>query len=287
MVRKTLIIILFAILFASCRSVDLSGFLTSPSETVDARFEQSLALTKGESVERLETDESYTFYVCTDTHVDGSTRNLGRFVEDMRSDIDAVFGVCLGDCIDSKGMMKTYADAISYKNGTHKSDSPMFSLIGNHDLFFSQWNDFKKYIGPSVYYFELASQGARDLYVVLDSANGSHGIRQISWLKELFKLHRGEYRHCVVMTHVNIFKTDNSQNTSGNLPLEETYMLTDLFDQYDVSLVLQGHDHYREDLIYRDVRYTIVGTIKDSAREPEYLKVRVEGSGLAFEWVYL
>lgn len=286
MVRKSYLL-LSALLLVSCQSTDFGGFFYSPSVAVDARFEQSLAITGDAPVAKLEHDTDYTFYVCTDPHIDGSTKNLSRFVGDMRADSDAAFAVSLGDCIDSKGMMKLYSETLAFNPELHQRAAPVFSVIGNHDLFFSQWNDFKKYIGPSVYYYELHLPGAKDLYIVLDSGNGTHGIRQTGWLKDFLKANRNSYRHCVIMTHVNIFKTDNSQNTSGNFPLEETYMMTELFDDCDVTLVLQGHDHFREDLIYRDVRYTIVGTIKDSAKNPEYLKVKVNGSGMSFEWVYL
>ena len=49
------------------------------------------------------------------------------------------------------------------------------------------------------------------------------------------------------------------------------------------SPVLQVHDHYREDLTYDNVRYTVLGTIKDESEAPKYLKLNVSDSGIAFE----
>ena len=58
----------------------------------------------------------------------------------------------------------------------------------------------------------------------------------------------------------------------------------DFLGEYNVDLVLQGHDHYREDLTFRGVRYTVVGTIRDEIEAPEYLRVKVTDKGLQFIW---
>ena len=55
-------------------------------------------------------------------------------------------------------------------------------------------------------------------------------------------------------------------------------------DRNDVSLVLQGHDHYREDIIYNDVRYTLLGAISDKMESPEYLKIEASQDGIRLDW---
>ena len=139
-------------------------------------------------------------------------------------------------------------------------------------------------IGPSVYWFEVVFPGGKDLYVTLDTASGTLGAKQTRWFKEFIEKNRSSYRHCVVLTHTNLFYTDNSQTSSGNMPLEETYSFIDFLARNDISLVLQGHDHYREDITYRNVRYTIVGAIADKCKSPEYLRVEATPEGLDFEW---
>ena len=64
-------------------------------------------------------------------------------------------------------------------------------------------------------------------------------------------------------------------------------MLLDLFDKHDVLLCLQGHDHFREDLMLDGVRYTIVGSIRDEAEAPEYLVITMSNSGAEYRWEYL
>lgn len=58
--------------------------------------------------------------------------NKQSFVELMQADAAASFGIVLGDCTDRRDAMATYVEAIE-SNG----DKPIFSIIGNHDLFFS------------------------------------------------------------------------------------------------------------------------------------------------------
>ena len=251
-------------------------------DVVNSRFEQSLALHGSKPVANLSAEEEYLFYVCTDPHISSTTNNLRRFVGDFRSDPEALFGIVLGDCIDSLGSMPTYVEAINHLANTRPS--PIFSLLGNHDLYFSQWHDFRDLVGPSHYWFEVSHSAGKDIFLALDTASGTLGVRQMGWLREFLAQHRDDYRHCIVVTHANIFYNDNSQRTSGNLPLDETMELLDLFDNHDVLLCLQGHDHHRDDLSFRGVRYTIVGTLRDEYPKPEYLCVRISGNDIEYQW---
>ena len=139
-------------------------------------------------------------------------------------------------------------------------------------------------LGPSVYWFEVAHSSGSDLFIALDSASGTLGRKQMEWLKGFLTGQRHMYRHCVILTHTNLFYTDNSQTGSGNMAMEETHALLDLFSRNNVTLCLQGHDHYREDLTFDGVRYTIVGTIRDEADKPEYLIIRLSDNGTEYIW---
>ena len=84
---------------------------------------------------------------------------------------------------------------------------------------------------------------------------------------------------------VNFFYTDNSQTGSGNMPIEESLSLINFLGKQKVSLVLQGYDHYREDLTFDEVRYVILGSIRDEMDAPEYLKVKADNEGLSLDWL--
>ena len=285
MVKRAIGTLSLTLLLVGCDRVELSGFIMPTGEVVNRRFEQSLALHGSAPVATLQAEEEYLFYVCTDPHVSTTTNNLRSFVTDLRNDPKALFGIVLGDCIDQLGSMPTYVEAINHLADTQATPTPIFSVLGNHDLYFSQWDKFRELVGPSVYWFEVAHGAGKDLFLSLDTASGTLGIRQTKWLKEFLAQNRKNYRHCVVITHSNLFYNDNSQRTSGNLPLDETRLLLDLFDKHDVLLCLQGHDHHRDDLTFRGVRYTIVGTLRDEAEAPEYLTIRISADALHYNWV--
>ena len=68
------------------------------------------------------------------------------------------------------------------------------------------------------------------------------------------------------------------------MPIEESLSLISFLGKQKVSLVLQGHDHYREDLTYDKVRYVTLGAIRDEMDAPEYLKVSVAKENLSLDW---
>ena len=144
--------------------------------------------------------------------------------------------------------------------------------------------EFKESIRTNADFFEVAFAEGQDLYITLDTATGTLGRKQTEWFRSFIEKNRSRYRHCVILTHTNFFYTDNSQTTSGNMPIEEFFSLIDFLGEHDVSLVLQGHDHYREELVYENVNYTVVGAIADKCKSPEYLKIEVTPEKLIFEW---
>ena len=284
MVRHIFLIITSLVLCSCNNHFQFKGFIVPTGDAVNKRFGQSLEMHQDLNCGAVESNDEYLFYVATDPQIDKTHENLSIFNDALRNDESASFGVILGDCIDVKDNLPKYLEALSYHSEKHSYDSKIFHIAGNHDLYFDGWEDFKNLIGPSVYWFEVIFPGGKDLFISLDTATGTLGNKQTRWLKSFLTQNRQEYRHCFLLTHVNIFYTDNSQTTSGNLPIEETYALIDLLGRHNVSLVLQGHDHYREDLTYNNVRYTVLGTIKDGTDAPEYLKVHVNHEGVRLDW---
>lgn len=284
---RGIFIIAAATLFVGCEAFDARGVIVPTGDVVDSRFEQSMSLNGGEKVATITASESYLFYVCADPHIDTIYDNLREFSTRLRNDSAAHFGVVLGDCTERRTAFPSYLEAIKYIGDTQAVDTPIFSLLGNHDLYFRGWDNYSKLLGASVYWFEVECGSSCDLFITLDSASGTLGSKQTKWLREFLAAERAKYRHCFVLTHTNLFYADNSQIGSGNLPLEETAALTELFSRHNITLCLQGHDHYREDLTFGGVRYTIVGTIRDDVDKPEYLKIGVSNSGIEYQWEYV
>ena len=289
MVKKVIITILGVVLFSACDKIDLSGFFFPTGDVVDERFAQSMEMTRCASVAHIDAADEYSFYVATDVHLSSKekTQNIAHFLHTFRNDSLACFGTILGDCIDRKALHPAFVDALQYDSTQHRYDSPLMIVLGNHDTYFNGWDSFAQLIGPSVYYFTVGNDRVCDLYIVLDTATGTLGYKQTAWLKDFLHRNRMAYRHCVILTHSNFFNTDASQGMSGCLPLEETMQLISLFDNHNVTLVLQGHDHFREDLVMMGVRYTIVGALSEKEQTPEYLRVNVASQDVSYDWYYI
>ena len=283
-VARVLVAVFMVSAVSSCSHLDIKGLIMPTGDGVDSRFGQSSKMNEDFKAAVINTAENYVFYVATDPHVDQTHGNLTVFNDAFRNDADASFGVILGDCIDIPDNLPKYLEALAYDKARHICEHPVFHVLGNHDAYFNGWEDYKELIGPSVYWFEAVFPGGKDLYIVLDTATGTLGAKQTRWFKGFIEKNRAGYRHCAILTHTNFFYTDNSQTSSGNMPIEESFALLDFLGRQNVSLVLQGHDHYREELTYKGVNYTVVGAIADRAEAPEYLKVEVSPSGMHLDW---
>ena len=281
---KHILLIASSVAVCSCNQLDLKGMFMPTGEGVEKRFEQSMLMNNDLQTEGVNAQESYTFYVATDPHINETQTNLGIFNDALRNDVDASFGVVLGDCTDKRDNIHTYLNTLAYNPDRHSCDHKIYHVLGNHDLFFKGWSTFKENVGPAVFWFEVTFPDGKDLYISLDTATGTLGRKQTQWFRSFLSENRSKYRHCVILTHTNFFYTDTTQSSSGNMTLEESYALIDFLGKQKVALVLQGHDHYREDLTYDNVRYTVLGAIKDGSETPEYLKVNVSQDDIELDW---
>ena len=284
MVKRSLAVLLCTAAVSACSHLDLKGLFMPTGDGVEKRFEQSLEMNKDLNAGQIQVQEDYIFYVATDPHIDQTSVNLSQFNDTFRNDSEAAFGVILGDCTDVRDNLDKYLEALAYNPQAHEYNHKVYHTLGNHDLFYNGWVDFKEKAGPATYWFEAVFEGGKDLYICLDTATATLGSKQTKWFRSFLTEHRQDYRHCIILTHTNFFYTDNSQVSSGNMPIEESLSLIDFMGRQNVTLVLQGHDHYREDLTYDNVRYTILGAISDKTEAPEYLKVKMTQEGAQLDW---
>lgn len=281
---KTCFHIFMALVICGCSQFEIKGLFVPTGDVVQTRFEQSANMNEGLKAGVVEADENYVFYAAADPHVTNTNTHLTIFNDIFRNDDMSSFALILGDCCSMRDNLSKYLDALAYYPERHEFDHRIFHTLGNHDVYFDGWKDFRDMIGPSVYWFEVSFPQGKDLYIALDTATGTLGRKQTEWFRNFLEKNRHSYRHCIIFTHTNLFYTDNSQTGSGNLPFEETWSLIDLLGRHNVSLVLQGHDHYREEITFDNVLYTIVGTISDKSEAPEFLRVEVTSEGILLDW---
>jgi len=262
---------LIALVLTAC-DIDWIGFVAPTSDTTEQRFEQSLAWNEEHGYVSLSVPlDNYSFYVGTDIHTETTVRNITSLITTLRNDSNAYFGLLTGDLVNQPNAFHNLMPAFTFNPITQARNDTLFACVGNHDLYFNQWEDYKYYWGTSSYWFDVKTPHYQDLFISLDTGNGTLGSTQLKWLRNILASKRTNYRHCIVYTHTNLFKEEESQFPTSNMTLEETFELTDLMSKNNVTLFLQGHDHNREVLLYKNVLYIIVDAMKDDAKNPFYM----------------
>lgn len=289
--RKYFILFAFIALAASCShgNLDMVGMFNGQSPDSDDRFKTSQAFNDHHGFSTILVDDDYRVYVCTDTHVDTSCYNLAQFNRAYKRDAACPFAIHLGDLVNADGHYPLFDSAIHIvPEGYVRGKDTLFITPGNHDLYYGQWIQYVEYYKTGTYYFETRSKTTAevlDLFICLDSANGTLGRRQLAWLKDLLaKAKDKKYRHLIVYTHTHVFKQDATQGHTSNYAMEETYELIGLMSKYGVELVMMGHDHSREVTTYGGCLYIIVDSMQDAQREPYYMVLSV-GKRIGYEFV--
>lgn len=287
-VLKIIFVSILTTFLTSCGlfpNYDFAGMLFGSSPRSNQRFEDSMAY--NDSVPesnpdlRMETDD-YKVYVVTDLHVDSTWRCLSRWAENAVKDADMV--LVLGDMVNGQG---NYPHFLEGMRPLIENNVPWYVTVGNHDIYFGQWEQYKSYFGTATYFFTVTTPNACDLYICLDSSDGTLGAKQLKWVRELLaRTQKEPFRHRVVFTHTHMFMRDDSQEHTSNYALEETYELTDLFGRYGVDWCLNGHDHSREVTDYKGVTYITVDAMNDAEPHPAYMVARI-GEMLIYEFVDL
>jgi predicted phosphodiesterase len=272
--KRSLLIIAMALMATACYK---SEFITS-SESVDMRFNESMEWNDNHSVSEIFVDsDDYSVMAMADCHV-GSTKNLEKFLRNART-VNPAAVVMDGDL--TGGVSEDYK---VFENKIPDNDSlKLFYVVGNHDLWYNGWGEFYSKFGSSSYYFTITTPSASDLYICLDSGGSSLGHLQMEWLKKLLKSSRAEYRHCVIITHINLFRPRHT--TSTNLVEEELYSLMDLFTEYSVDMVITGHDHKRDVEVFGLTTYIQVDALEDGLDYAGYMNLSMKNGKIGYDFM--
>ena len=272
-----IILMLVLALWTGCseRMNNYSATVPQPNE----RFASSMAYNKAHGYATLKVpDGNYRIYVCSDTHLDKTADNFKHFIRLYHDDADCPAAVNLGDLVEACESYDFFEQALKDTPAGEGKHDTLFVTPGNHDLYRNQWESFQKHWPTSTYYFVVEAQDSaktRDLFICLDSAQGTLGTLQLRWLRDLLESSHAAYRHIFIFSHVNMYRRDNTYADISTLPLEETMELMDLFSRSHVTQYWSGHDHGRELFSIGGVTYIIVDTLKDPYPEPAYMILHV------------
>jgi predicted phosphodiesterase len=264
---------------ACAKDVDLSGFLYSP-DPVNERVKKSLEWDSRNPSRDLQLNSTdYSFLIAGDSEA-GGTANVDTLI--TRANKQGISGIVIAGDITS-------GDPEGYETLKHeldeKSTVPTYLILGNHDLFFNGWDTYYKYFGSSTYYFTVKTNDASDLYICLDSGNGTIGSRQLEWLTGLLKKERKNNRFCIIFSHVNFFRAHHT--FSANPLVDELHVLMDLFYRNSVDMVIMGHDHLRSEEYFAKTQYVTLDAFFDGFESASYLKLEVRNGKLLHGFIKL
>ena len=281
--RCVFVVATMMIFSASCNRLDIPGMFINRSDTED-RVNDWLDYNEQHGEPVLENvPDNYRVYACSDPHYSdrdgiapqGENDRVYNFVTVERNDSCAVFSIIAGDLANESGETPyvMIEDAIRYNAERQLKNDPCFPIVGNHDVYYDCAKFYKQHFHTSTYSLTVKTVGGhQDLFIFLDSGNGTHGKRQLDWLEDKLS-HRNEYRNCVVVSHCWLFRTSYNYTTTpaANLPLDEQYAFMDLMSDNNVSLVVMGHFHACEQRQFNGVTYVMIDNLNEEDDEPSYL----------------
>lgn len=290
MKKANLIIIVLSaatMVFSGCNRLDVAGMVINRSDT-EERVADWLDYNAQNHEPVIENaPDEYHVYSCSDSHYSerdsivpqGAKDRLYKYITTERNDPMAIFAIHAGDMVNESGEagFRMTDAALQFNPKTQAENDPCFLVIGNHDVYYDCADYFKQYFHTSTYTVTVKTvSGHKDLFIFLDSGNGTHGKRQLEWLEEKLS-NRADYRHCFVISHNWLFRTSYNYTTTpaANLPQDEQYAFMDLMSNNNVEMVIMGHFHMREQRQFGGVQYVMTDNLNDGKVTPTYLVVNV------------
>jgi len=260
----------FACLIISCDYVDLLGLFGS--NDLDERLKEKdnfVYLKTQKSVSSV--TGTYSFIVMTDTHVEnGDIKDLKKIASVITTDVK--FIVNLGD-ISQNGKEEDIKAITDY---TKNYSVPYYPVIGNHDIYFGNWQVWKKYIGSTRYKIE----GGDFTLFILDSANAFIGKAQVDWLeRELKKVPAGN--KVFVFTHSDLFVQDKIKIQQTYDLAERARIMSILQNDGKCKIVFMGHSHERVEKEFGGIKYV---SMEDYKSTLVYCLVEVKPDGVSYKF---
>ena len=241
--------------------------------------------------------DSFSFVFMTDIHLQhelNAVTGLNQAIDTINK-INPDFVITGGDQImDALGVSYDEATAAYalYLDVIKNVKAPVYNTLGNHDIFGVYSTEesilkspeygekmFENKIGKS--YQSFVHKGWK--FIILNTIEENdnkkyHGLiddAQVSWIKnELSKTDAN--MPIVISTHFPFVSAYNQQSTvrtvasSSSWIIDNSKEILNLFKDYNLKLVLQGHLHIREDICIDGVRYITGGAISANWWEGPY-----------------
>jgi predicted phosphodiesterase len=247
-------------LFLEACALDVAGLFNSTG--LDERLKDKDTFNFLTGADRdLKLGDTYSFIVLSDTHIkDGNARGLEKLAQVIDDNGDA-FAVITGDITDY-GNRK---DTRKFMEIARSLQVPCYPVLGNHDIYFDNWREWKDLIGSSAY--RIGLPGSSTTLFILDSANAVFGDTQLDWLEREL---RSANSRVFVFTHTNLFVKTPGDLVQITDARERARFVNILKDRADAMFM--GHLHDRVERKQGGVQYI---TLEDYRDNSTYCRVYV------------
>ena len=260
-------VLAFACFFSGC-TVDLLGLFGSTG--LSERFAERNNFNFLRPEERtISLGSDFSFIVLSDTHIEkGDAFGLEKLAEVIAADSEIKFVIIIGDITQCAYK----EDIIKFIEIARSMGVPCYPVIGNHDIYFNNWSNWKELIGSTCYRID----GGGATLFMLDSANAYFGKDQLDWLDRELKSTGGRV---FAFTHSNFFvesPVDIQQVTDAR---ERARVLSILRNRCDVMFT--GHLHKRIITEAGGVQFI---SIEDFRHAKIYYRVSVTGGNISYRY---
>lgn len=218
---------------------------------------------------------SFRFAVLSDIHSD--TESLQKAIDRVRAD-KSEFLVIAGDLTTSGGLLELK----KVKEVLEKNELPYFVLPGNHDLWASGINYFRKVFGPDFQSF----QNQKIKFILVNNADGQLGVEGVTglngenqgtWLRQ--ELQECPKIYCLVFTHMplnHVYLSHIMGEDSPEVASQAANLIRE-FRALKVRELFAGHIHYLGAYEYDGLKTQTVGAIytEKKTQPARFLEVTV------------
>lgn len=278
-------------------------------------FSLGACTNNGDNVRIRKSANSFSFAFLTDVHmnfnnIDISSEGLRQALENAKSkDVDfVIFGGDLTDLDRLQPQDSLRADSLLtvFKTIVDESGLNVYFTIGNHDRYYTYNNEpdnagfglFSKHLGKTYYSFD--HKGVH--FVVLNSVQINDTTRkfevgpsQVEWLKSDLSVLPPQ-TPVVVSTHVP-FQSLYYPAVRGVVKDADMFSnfkeVWDILHDYNLKVILQGHQHIHEELLVNDTYFVTGGAVSAAwwngpllNTEEGYMLVNIDADK-NFSWEYI
>jgi Icc protein len=264
---------------------------------------------------------TFRFVFMTDTHLTQDSTAIKGFTRaiDRINMLNPDFVIAGGDMImNNPGT--TYKEVMHqyqlYNKLAHQLEMPIYHTIGNHDVIgLYQPPDFNKKhpdYGKNIFlrlfklhepYYSFDHKGWH--FIILDNIRisgnqhyqGLIDTTQLVWLKQDLSA-IAAHTPLVVALHIPMASIHQQVTSSTTKPLSSTQILSNtpdvlaLFEDKNLRLVLQGHLHIVEEMVYKNIRFITGGAISGAwwrgakdGFQPGFVLVDIDNDDVTWEYV--